>query len=246
MSSYLSARELCSTGRYANVAYVYPRLQCNNQSIENFIVDINHRECKGDKCYLGNKEANSKLFIRNPKTASEAVRLMASKNKLGNLIVQNHHNTTNNDNNEVVVIRDPVERFISAVNFMRSIRHRYNTAHLLEFDTFVNMMKVTDFDTLYDKVLKRDVVFTPQFNWVGENSTVLCYEKGLEKEFKDKLDIDAEFVKINTKESVNGKNWITVSDEEREKYWKDSEELVKNIVNHFYKRDIELYNKHCN
>lgn len=234
MSSYITLRESCSTGKYANVFYAYPdQLNFHKYYTENFIIPggYNNKSCENNKC-----------LVRNPKSGSSAMNLeLPAKN----IEIIGAHYTTLNKPNEIVVIRDPVERFKSAVNYMRYVGHRYKTEYLLKFDSFVNMMKVTDLNKLYDKVLTKDLVFTPQYYWISDKGAILCYENGLENEFKDKIGIDVEFPQVNTKDNLNTLGGKSPTEEEREKYWKDSDEIVKIVVNHFYKKDIELYKKYC-
>lgn len=232
MSGYLTMRDLCSTGNYANVFYAYTK-PVNKDCAENFIVPRSHNivNCLHNKC-----------LTRNPKTGGSA---MVEALKKSNINVNWGHYTTIDSPNEIVVVRDPFERFKSGINFMRYAHHRNNTKYLLEFDTFVNMMKVTDYNKLFDEVLNKDLVFTPQHNWVGKNSTVLCYEKGIENEFKEKLGQTIKLDQVNTKDNLDTGGGKTPTENEREIYWKDSDAAVKDILNHFYKEDIELYKKYC-
>jgi len=185
----------------------------------------------------------NKCILHNPKTGGTSFNKIIEAND--DLYRAVGHAITQNNDNEVVVIRNPIERFKSAINFMRYVGHRDNTKYLQNFTTFVDMMKNTSLEQLYDEVLNKEVVFTPQIYWIGTKSTILCYEKGLENEFKDKLNMDLTFPKLNTKDDPYSLADKAPTVEEREFYWKDSDELVNQVVNHFYKEDIEIYNQKC-
>jgi len=232
MSTYRTLQSL-NDCNYANVIYGNATAQ-SACAVENFIV-LPQADCA--------KYGKKKCILHNPKTGGTSLNDIFNDNP--NIYRAVGHAFTQNNDNEVVVIRNPIERFKSAINFMRYSGFRHNTKYLQNFTTFVDMMKNTSLEKLYDEVLNRDLVFTPQLYWIGNKSTILCYEKGLENEFRDKLNVDVKFPKLNTKDNCNPSEDRAPTEEEREFYWKDSDAVVNQVVNHFYKEDIEIYNQKC-
>jgi len=73
MSSYITLRESCSTGKYPNVFYAYPdQLNFDKYYTENFIISdgYDNRICESTRCLL-----------RNPKTGSTSMNEGVSSKK---------------------------------------------------------------------------------------------------------------------------------------------------------------------
>ena len=215
--------------------WIADRYSTENFEMPSETIDVD-RYCKDSKCIL-----------RNPKTGSQSYK-KAFENFEG-VKVPNDHLTTAHHENEVTIMRNPYDRFRSAIDFQlysnagKSGNERpkgFN--YLKKFKTFKSMMKVTSFDKLYKEVLSVNTVHAPQFNWVSNNGTVLCYEKGLNEEFTKFFNQNITLPVINKKED---KSYYNKTKQKPDKYWEDSDKLITEIVDYFYKKDLELYKRYC-
>lgn len=200
---------------------------------------------------------NKTFFVHNPKTGGSAI-IDALDDRNGKddddeyLYIDgwNHHTTSNKDN-ELVFIRDPYTRFKSGITFIREGRHsrrldsssmhQQPVVFLREYPTFKIMMEKISLKELVTNVLDVDLVFFDQKNWIGKKSDVLCFENGVQSELNKYLQNKYP----NFKPLVLPQRNVRYSGNEDDEYWKDSDNLVKNIVDTLYEKDLELYKKFC-
>lgn len=191
-------------------------------------------------------------FIHIPKNGGTSIKNICIKNK--NLQYNGHYTNVYNKHllNQLVVIRNPIDRFISAINYSlqkyyyepsiryllknnintpeKFIRILMNPSHI-EHNNVLRVIK-NNIHVIGNKKLKLKWTYSPQYLWINNPKFVIIMDN-----FNDEL---MYFIKkYNLQGSVIQKNKTytsnnVISDE------------CKNFIIKLYKKDYEIYNTYKN
>tara|TARA_B100000989_G_C19417842_1_gene417269 strand:- start:177 stop:788 length:612 start_codon:yes stop_codon:yes gene_type:complete len=191
-------------------------------------------------------------FIHIPKNGGTSIKTICSNNK--HMIYRHHRCDVFNRKlpNTLIVIRNPIERFISAVNYsLQKWSHKENIKYLIrnKIDTpnkfveiwmdknhkeYSNLMKLmkNEKQKIGNKMIEYKWTYYPQYNWINNPKFVIVMDNLNEelRYFMDKYNIKGKIIQNNKTSSSHN-----ILSEKSKKF------LMK-----FYKKDIEIYNKYKN
>ena len=191
-------------------------------------------------------------FIHIPKNAGTSIqRLIYSTKDLP--LVYVGHNYPTSRTNEIVVLRDPIDRFVSAFTYMKQYHFRNNavdfqvikTANDLAEslytgdDRFPHALAILkqqhrQFQSIKGKRIHTNWVFAPQYLYVHEPAYILHFEN-LNQEFKQcmqdigytkEINLPMKNTSTNSKKQYLSKTALKFI----HMYYKDDFELVKNAA----------------
>lgn len=219
-----------------------------------FLITIYRTDIKE---HFFNNDGKIKInFIHIPKNGGTSIKYLNNSN-----IIYNPHKSNvfdKNLNEQLVILRDPIDRFQSAVRYALQKRPRNKLRGKLidnKIDTpekWVNILRNRDKKNLKlveDEILNKDetdihkigknylkykYTYTPQSHWINNPKHVILFEN-----LEDELYQFCKFKNIKIKE-IKKKNKTIKNNND-----KLSEESI-NFLKSMYKKDIELYNKYKN
>lgn len=187
-------------------------------------------------------------FIHIPKNAGTSI-----ENLKSNIFRYNYHSTdvfNPNLKNQLVILRNPLERFISSVNYAHQKWNHLNVIKELEKqnintpDKWITVWKdpnhvhhkllmseiLNKKQQIGNKVIKYKWTYTPQKAWFNKPKYIIILDN-LDEELKKVFKLHN--LKFNLKKkNVTVRNNENISDENKK--W----------INNFYKEDWKLYNKY--